>query len=147
MQRQIDRFKLSLAIVDVLGIIAFFWTSQWVILVYLTLFNFLIILIDVIRKGMVVRPVTDLGSQMPDELPVDPETGNLYRELAPKPIPKQPKQPITAVRNVPPSAPFARQAEKQENPFDVEEPKKIVGAGPKDHQREEIEEALSEWGR
>lgn len=143
-QRQLDRFKFSLAIVDVLGIIAFFWTSQWVILVYLALFNFLIILVDVIRRGMVVRPETE-PAPLPDEIPVDPVTGNLYAGDLPRAMPEQKPvpQPRPMVRNVPAAVPFSRKAE---DPFaGIEGPKAAAPQSVKDPKRKEIEDALEEW--
>ena len=150
-QRQLDRFKLSLAVVDVLGIIAFFWTAQWLILVYLALFNFLIIFIDVLRRGMVVHPKHD-APQLPDDIPIDPDTGNLYTGGFSAPVTPQPKPVATStaastLRNVPSTTPFARKAE---DPFagverEVASPRPTP-ATAKDPQRQEIENVLEEWG-
>ncbi len=156
-RRQLDRFKLSLAVVDVLGILVFFWTANWIILVYLALFNFLIILIDVVRRGMVVRPAEERVN-LPDDLPIDPETGNMSLggiEEKPQPAPIRKAEPAPTprgVRNVPSSIPFQR---RTENPFEgadaepaAREPSK--SALPKsekhDPEREDIERTLEEWG-
>lgn len=158
MHRQLDRFKLSLAVVDVLGVITFFWTGQWLILVYLALFNFLIILIDVTRRGMVVHN-TETQHVLPDEFPVDPETGNLYTGEMPAsvspgeqraPAPQKKPEASSSVRNTPTAAPFARTA-RAENPFEGVEREVPVRetalprTPSKDPQREEIEQALEEW--
>lgn len=155
--RQLDRFKLSLAVVDVLGILTFFWTANWIILVYLALFNFLIILIDVVRRGMVVHP-TEEKSTLPDDIPIDPDTGNMYLggiEEKPQPTPVRKAEPAPAsrgVRNVPSAVPFNR---RTENPFEGveaepaarETPKSILPKSDKrDPEREDIERTLEEWG-
>ena len=155
-QRQLDRFKLSLAVVDVVGIITFFWTGQWLILVYLALFNFLIMLIDVIRRGMIVHNAESQPA-LPDEIPVDPDTGNLYAgdlpaHVAPRVQKMSAPNPElnSAVRNTPAATPFARTA-RAENPFEGVEREVPIRetvlprTSGKDPQREEIEQALEEW--
>lgn len=152
--RQLDRFKLSLAIIDVVGVLAFFISMNWLILVYLALFNCLIILIDVVRRGMIVHKPQPDTPTLPDDIPIDPETGNLYTggfsgAPAKTPTPKVAPVKSTGLRNVPSSTPFARRAD---DPFEGVEKDAPVQTEPlqkpsnRDPQREDIERTLEEWG-
>ena len=148
----LDRFKVALAIVDAGGLIIFFVTLATgsvnpAILIYLLVFNILVILTDTLRKGLIVHkpgePVPDLS----DDVPINPVTGNMLsrsmsgttnifgnigQEARSKPE-VQIKESVTA------AAPIRSQESMQ--------PKRVLNipSGPKDKDREEMEQVLKEW--
>ncbi|MBI1969174.1 hypothetical protein HYS48_00640 [Candidatus Woesearchaeota archaeon] len=80
--KQLDRFRISLAIVDVGGIIAFLAFFRAEILIYLLVFNVLVILVDSVRRGLIVRKEGETMveeeevEELEEDIPVDPLTGN-----------------------------------------------------------------------
>src|SRR3989344_4621045 len=134
--KKLDRFRLSLAVVDVVGISWFLLTFDPIILLYLLLFNIVVILIDTLRRGLIVKKKQEEVpiEEFEDEIPIDPITGN--RIVTPKvkseirPVPRlrimpqhekkqetttsfrtnqpDPIQPIVTIKNIPSSGPICR---------------------------------------
>lgn len=135
-----DQFKLALAVVDIGSIVAFFLTFNPVILIYLLVFNLLVVLTDTLRKGMIVHKRGEPMVDLPDMIPVNPLTGNkagpinlfgdVEKEIQPEIKPKQelPVKPISV----------RREPEQPRQNFSS-------SSGPKDKEREEMESVLKEW--
>ena len=164
--KKLDRFRLSLAVVDVVGISWFLLTFDPIILLYLLLFNIVVILIDTLRRGLIVKKKQEEVpiEEFEDEIPIDPITGN--RIVTPKvkseirPVPRlrimpqhekkqetttsfrtnqpDPIQPIVTIKNIPSSD--ARAARVQTKPS------KDDGDDPNfDQKKQELNDALEDW--
>lgn len=143
--RQLDRFRVSLAIVDGIGIIAFLITFIPVILIYLLVFNIVVILVDTIRKGMSVRKpgetvVEEEPVELPDEMAVDPETGNLIEEPTHTNQPEE-RTAAAAPKWEPPKIKPVMEAKKEPS-YEKREEKEKDGFRQKE---DEVEDVLREW--